>query len=117
MSNSTLTLKTSCVDDGYVCIVHLVTLDTVQVSMALIGSVTSASIFLLLLLLWAVLLIIERFSEFCLHVQTMAKNCTRSPICFLYSHKVGMEFGLYVFFLWRVQNRFQSIVLKVYILK
>ncbi|KAM9510887.1 tumor necrosis factor receptor superfamily member EDAR-like [Salvelinus alpinus] len=40
-----------------------VTLDTVQVSMALIGSVTSASIFLLLLLLWALLLIIERFKQ------------------------------------------------------
>uniref|UniRef100_A0A8C7DY36 TNFR-Cys domain-containing protein n=2 Tax=Oncorhynchus kisutch TaxID=8019 RepID=A0A8C7DY36_ONCKI len=40
-----------------------VTLDTVQVSMALIGSVTSASIFLLLLLLWALLLIIERFEQ------------------------------------------------------
>nr|XP_029518603.1 uncharacterized protein LOC115131150 isoform X1 [Oncorhynchus nerka] len=39
------------------------TLNTVQVSMALIGSVTSASIFLLLLLLWALLLIIERFEQ------------------------------------------------------
>uniref|UniRef100_A0A8C7DJZ7 TNFR-Cys domain-containing protein n=1 Tax=Oncorhynchus kisutch TaxID=8019 RepID=A0A8C7DJZ7_ONCKI len=79
-----------------------VTLDTVQVSMALIGSVTSASIFLLLLLLWALLLIIERFGEFCLPVQTMAKKCTQFPIRFLYSHKVGMECGLYVFFVFFV---------------
>ncbi|CAB1325366.1 unnamed protein product, partial [Coregonus sp. 'balchen'] len=60
----------------------LLTLYTVQVSMALIGSVTC----LLDLPTTSV-----RFSEFCLHYQTMANNCTQSHIFLFCIHKCGNE--------------------------